>query len=65
VNRDILEGNWKKMKGKVKQEWGKLTDSELEQIDGKAHELVGLVQERYGYSREEAEKKVDEWASRQ
>ncbi len=49
MNRDVLEGQWKQLKGKVKQQWGRLTDDEL----------VGLVQERYGYSRDEAANEVD------
>jgi len=64
MNRDKIEGNWKQLKGKAKQQWGELTDSEIDQIDGNREELVGLIQERYGYTREEAEKNVDEWAAR-
>ena len=57
-NRDVLTGNWKQMRGKVKQTWGKLTDNDLTRIDGRFDELAGLVQERYGYTREKAEKEV-------
>ncbi len=64
LNRDILEGNWKQLKGRAKQQWGKLTDDELDQIDGSAEELVGLVQKRYGYSREQAEQEIEAWANR-
>ena len=64
LNRDILEGNWKQLKGRAKQQWGKLTDDELDQIDGSAEELVGLVQKRYGYSREQAEQEIKAWANR-
>jgi uncharacterized protein YjbJ (UPF0337 family) len=59
MNRDVLEGQWKQLKGKVKQQWGRLTDDELDQINGRYDELVGLVQERYGYSRDEAANEVD------
>ena len=59
MNRDVLEGQWKQIKGKVKQQWGRLTDDELDQINGRYDELVGLVQERYGYSRDEAANEVD------
>lgn len=59
MNRDVLEGQWKQLKGKVKQQWGRLTDDELDVASGRYEELVGLVQERYGYSREEAANEVD------
>lgn len=59
INKDILEGKWKQTRGKVKQWWGKLTDDDLDHISGKIDELVGLIQERYGYSREQAEKEVN------
>ena len=57
-NRDVLTGNWTQLRGKVKQTWGKLTDNDLERISGRFEELVGLVQERYGYARDKAEKEV-------
>ena len=57
-NRDILVGQWKQMRGKAKQLWGKLTDNDLDRITGRFDELAGLVQERYGYTREKAEKEV-------
>ena len=59
MNRDILEGQWKQVKGKVKQQWGRLTDDELDMINGRYDELAGLIQERYGYSREEADNELD------
>ena len=59
MNRDILVGQWKQLKGKVKQQWGRLTDDELDQIDGRYDELAGLIQERYGYSRDEAVNELD------
>lgn len=61
MNKDILEGKWKQLKGEVKQQWGRLTDDDLDRIEGNYDELVGRVQERYGYSREEAEEEVDEY----
>lgn len=61
ANTDILEGKWKQLKGKAQQQWGKLTDDELDQISGKREELVGLVQERYGYALVRAEQEVDEF----
>ncbi len=64
LNRDILEGNWKQLKGKVKQQWGKLSDDELDRMDGSAEELAGLIQKHYGHTREEARKEIDSWARR-
>ena len=57
MNKDIFEGNWKQLKGKVQQQWGKLTDDDLDVIDGKRTELAGKLQERYGYGKDEAEKR--------
>lgn len=59
MNRDILEGQWKQVKGRVKQQWGRFTDDELDQLTGTYEELAGLIQERYGYSREEAVNELD------
>ncbi|MGH2342353.1 CsbD family protein [Segnochrobactraceae bacterium EtOH-i3] len=59
MNRDILSGNWKQLKGKVQAQWGKLTDDDLDVIEGRQTELVGRLQERYGLARDEAEKQVD------
>ena len=58
MNQDTLKGQWKQLIGKAKTTWGKLTDDELLKIEGNAQRLTGLVQERYGASREEAEKQV-------
>jgi uncharacterized protein YjbJ (UPF0337 family) len=62
MNWDQVEGKWKQMKGVVRQKWGKLTDDDIDLIGGKQQELVGRLQERYGYSKEEAERNVDEWS---
>jgi uncharacterized protein YjbJ (UPF0337 family) len=59
MNRDILEGKWMQVRGQVKQHWGKLTDSELDIINGQYDVLVGLVQEIYGYNIQKAEQEVD------
>jgi len=64
MNRDILQGKWKQLKGSAKQKWGKLTDDDLDRIEGSRDELVGMIQERYGKSRDEAEKEVDDWQIR-
>lgn len=61
VNQDILEGKWKQVKGKVKQQWGKLTDDQLDQISGRTEELAGLLQEHYGYSVARAQKEVEDF----
>ncbi len=59
MNKDIFEGHWKEMKGQVKEWWGELTDDDLEKVEGKADRLVGLLQQKYGYSKEEAEKEFN------
>ena len=64
MNRNIIEGNWKQLKGKVQQQWGKLTDDDFDVIAGRSTELAGRIQERYGISRDEAEKQVKDWQSR-
>ena len=64
MNDDILGGMWKQLKGQVKQQWGKLTDDDLEQISGHKDEVIGLVQERYGWVREKAEMEVNDFFDR-
>jgi uncharacterized protein YjbJ (UPF0337 family) len=61
MNRQQLEGNWKQVKGRAKAKWGKLTDDDLDQIQGRQQILVGKLQERYGKALEAAEKEVNEW----
>ena len=63
MNSDTLKGKWKEMKGTVKEHWGRLTDDDLETIDGQHDQLVGKIQQRYGIAREAAQKQVDEWNS--
>lgn len=58
MNSDTLKGQWKQVVGRAKESWGKLTDDELLQVEGNAQRLSGLVQERYGVTREEADKQV-------
>jgi uncharacterized protein YjbJ (UPF0337 family) len=58
-NKDILVGKWKQLRGQVKQQWGKLTDDQLDRISGRYEELTGLIQERYGYARDKAEMEVN------
>ena len=59
LNWDLVEGNWKQLAGKVKEKWGKLTDNELTTIAGKRDQLVGVLQERYGFEKDQAEKELD------
>jgi uncharacterized protein YjbJ (UPF0337 family) len=61
MNTDQMSGKWKQMKGAAKQQWGKLTDDDLEVIAGKRESLVGKLQERYGLAKEDAQKKADDW----
>ena len=61
MNQDQLLGKWKQLKGSVKQQFGKLTDDDLNIIAGKRDMLIGKLQERYGYAREEAQRRADEW----
>ncbi|MFZ0255541.1 MAG: CsbD family protein [Gammaproteobacteria bacterium] len=58
MNWDQIEGNWRQFKGQVLQKWGNLTDDELDTINGHREYLIGKVQEKYGISKEEAEKQV-------
>jgi len=62
MNWDRVEGNWKQLKGKAREKWGKLTDSDFETIAGKKDQLVGRIQERYGVARAEAERQADAWS---
>ena len=63
MNWDRVEGNWKQMKGSVKEKWGKLTDDDVSTLTGKKDQLVGKIQERYGIARDEAERQADDWAA--
>lgn len=56
-----IEGNWKQFKGKVQQQWGELTDDQLDRIEGKREELIGLIQEHYGKTEQQAEREVQDW----
>ena len=64
MNSDILQGKWRQLKGEARIQWGKLTDDDLDQVQGQAEKLVGLVQERYGYNRDQAEREVDSFVQR-
>jgi uncharacterized protein YjbJ (UPF0337 family) len=62
MNWDQVEGKWKQATGKAKEKWGKLTDDDLQMVNGKKDQLVGRIQERYGIAKEEAERQVDEFS---
>ena len=59
MNEDIFEGKWKEMRGQVKEWWGKLTDDDLEQARGSAEQIAGLLQQKYGYTRQRAEEEIN------
>jgi uncharacterized protein YjbJ (UPF0337 family) len=61
MNTDVLEGKWKQLRGKVREEWGELTDDELDQIAGRRDQLIGKIQEKYGYTRDTAEREVEDF----
>ncbi|HPE31813.1 MAG TPA: CsbD family protein [Parvularculaceae bacterium] len=63
MNNDILEGKWRQLSGKVKQQWGKFTDDEVKEVEGNTQRLVGKIQEKYGVARDEAERQVRDWAN--
>ena len=65
MNRDTLKGQWMQLKGKARLQWGKLTDNDLEKIQGNAELLAGKIQEYYGKTREQAEKELDHWCEQQ
>ncbi len=61
MNKDTIEGNWKEFKGKVKVQWGKLTDDRLDVINGKRDQLSGEIQQAYGITKDEAEKQINDF----
>ncbi len=64
MNTDILAGDWKQMKGKVREQWGKLTDDDLDVAEGRREQLVGKIQEHYGLAKDEAEKQLHDFEAR-
>jgi uncharacterized protein YjbJ (UPF0337 family) len=64
MNWDRIEGNWKEFKGEVKQQWGKLTDDDLDKIEGKRDQLEGRIQQAYGYEKDRVSRDIDTWLSR-
>ncbi len=61
MNSDTLQGQWKQVKGKVHEQWGKLTNDDVEKIKGNYEQLIGKIQERYGVTKDAARKMVDDW----
>jgi uncharacterized protein YjbJ (UPF0337 family) len=64
MNWDRVEGNWKQTKGKVREQWGKLTDDQLDVIGGRREQLLGVLQESYGIAKDEAERQISDWEKR-
>ncbi len=60
MNEDILKGQWKQMRGKVKEWWGVLTDDDLDRINGQRDQLIGMLQEKYGYTKDQATRELDD-----
>ena len=61
MNQDRIQGRWKQLKGKVKEQWGKLTDDDLDVIAGRRDQLLGRIQQRHGLARDEAERQITDW----
>ncbi len=64
MNWDRIEGTWKQYKGKALETWGDMTDDEFDRVAGKREQMVGLVQQKYGKAKDEAEREVDSWFSK-
>ncbi|MEG2046806.1 MAG: CsbD family protein [Comamonas sp.] len=64
MNEDRIAGNWKQFKGKLQEQWGKLTDDDLDVIAGKRQQFIGKLQERQGIAKDEAEKQLSDWQKR-
>jgi len=60
MNKQILKGHWHEVKGKLKQKWADLTDDDLQKIEGKNEELYGIMQKRYGYTKDQVDKELDD-----
>jgi uncharacterized protein YjbJ (UPF0337 family) len=60
MNKDFLQGNWKQLRGEIQKQWGKLTNDDVDVIEGEYTKLIGRIQERYGYTREQAQQEVND-----
>ena len=65
MNWDRVEGNWKQLKGNVREQWSKLTDDDFEAVAGRKDQLSGKLQERYGMARDDADREIEAWLARQ
>jgi uncharacterized protein YjbJ (UPF0337 family) len=63
-NKDVMQGKWHELRGRVRQEWGKITEDDLGQLSGKIEELAGVLQQRYGYSKAQAEIEINKWMAK-
>lgn len=63
MNKEQFAGYWKQFRGSARETWGKLTSDDMDQVEGKYEKLVGKLQERYGHSKEQAEKEIQEWCT--
>lgn len=61
MNDDMMKGAWKQLKGKARQKWGQFTDNDLDRLEGKREELSGLLQQKYGYAKERADREVEQF----
>lgn len=61
MNADVFKGKWMQLKGSVKERWGQLTDDDLDRVSGSAEQLIGRLQERYGYAKDKAQREVDDF----
>jgi uncharacterized protein YjbJ (UPF0337 family) len=61
MNEDTFKGQWMQLKGKIREQWGKLTDDDVDQIQGRSEQLIGKLQNRYGIARDEAQRQFDAW----
>jgi uncharacterized protein YjbJ (UPF0337 family) len=64
MNESTMKGKWNELKGKVKEQWGDLTNDDLDRIEGQRDQLVGTIQQRYGKARDEVEREVERWEER-
>ena len=61
MNEDIFKGKWKELKGSIKEKWGDLTDDDVTEVEGKTEKLVGILQQKYGYSRDKAQEEYNKF----
>ena len=64
MDANILKGKWLQLKGSIREQWGQLTDDDVDRVEGNAERLAGMIQERYGYAKEKAEEEVDAFLTR-